>query len=62
MWQFYLAGAEASFRYGGMVNYQVQYMRHRDAAPMVRDYMVHEEERLRGLDEAPEWHIAAAAE
>ena len=62
MWQFYLAGAEASFRYGGMVNYQVQYLRHRDAAPMVRDYMVHEEERLRGLDVAPEWHIAAAAE
>ncbi|MEP7348841.1 MAG: cyclopropane-fatty-acyl-phospholipid synthase family protein [Sphingorhabdus sp.] len=62
MWQFYLAGAEASFRYGGMVNYQVQYLRHRDAVPMTRDYMLHEEERLRGLDQAPEWHIAVAAE
>jgi cyclopropane-fatty-acyl-phospholipid synthase len=50
MWQFYLAGAEAAFRYGGMVNWQLQYMKRRDAVPMTRDYMFEEEARLRALD------------
>jgi cyclopropane-fatty-acyl-phospholipid synthase len=52
MWQFYLAGAEAAFRYGGLVNWQVQYMKRRDAVPMTRDYMYEEEERLRAADGA----------
>ena len=38
----------AGFRYGGMVNYQIQFTRDRDALPMTRDYMVDEEARLRG--------------
>ena len=62
MWQFYLAGAEAAFRYGGMANFQVQYMKSREAAPIIRDYMFAEEERLRGLEEAPRWHLDQAAE
>jgi cyclopropane-fatty-acyl-phospholipid synthase len=62
MWQFYLAGAEAAFTYGGMVNFQVQYLRRRDAIPITRDFMFAEEERLRGLEQAPEWHIRSAAE
>ena len=62
MWQFYLAGAEAAFRYGGLVNYQVQYLKRRDAIPMTRDFMFEEELRLRGAEEAPEWHIATAAQ
>ncbi|MDP8993638.1 MAG: cyclopropane-fatty-acyl-phospholipid synthase family protein [Pseudomonadota bacterium] len=59
MWQFYLAGAEAAFRYGGLVNWQVQYLRRRDAVPIVRDYMVEEEARLRASEEPPQWHLAA---
>jgi cyclopropane-fatty-acyl-phospholipid synthase len=62
MWQFYLVGAEAAFRYGGMVNWQLQYVKRRDAIPMTRDYMYEESERLRGLEEPPEWHLARAAE
>ena len=62
MWQFYLAGAEAAFRYGGLVNYQVQYLKRRDAVPMTRDYMFQEEARLRGAETAPEWHLATAAQ
>jgi cyclopropane-fatty-acyl-phospholipid synthase len=50
MWQFYLAGAEAAFRYGGLVNWQVQYLKRRDAVPMTRDYMYEEEARLRAAD------------
>ncbi|KQN37506.1 cyclopropane-fatty-acyl-phospholipid synthase [Sphingomonas sp. Leaf407] len=48
MWTFYLAGAAAAFRHGGMVNYQVQLARNRWALPLTRDYMVEEERRLRG--------------
>jgi cyclopropane-fatty-acyl-phospholipid synthase len=59
MWQFYLAGAEAAFRYGSLVNFQVQYMKGRDAAPMTRDYMFEEEARLRARETASEWHLGA---
>lgn len=47
MWQFYLAGAWAAFRYGGMANYQIQYIRNRHALPIIRDYMVDAEKRAR---------------
>ncbi|HEX8580371.1 MAG TPA: cyclopropane-fatty-acyl-phospholipid synthase family protein [Allosphingosinicella sp.] len=59
MWQFYLAGSEAAFRYGGMVNWQIQYVKRRDAIPMTRDYMYEESKRLRESEEAPKWHLAA---
>jgi cyclopropane-fatty-acyl-phospholipid synthase len=62
MWQFYLVGAEAAFRYGGLVNWQLQYVKRRDAIPMTRDYMYEESERLRASDEAPEWRLRTAAE
>jgi cyclopropane-fatty-acyl-phospholipid synthase len=59
MWQFYLAGAEGAFRYGGLVNWQVQFVKSRDAIPMTRDYMYEESARLRSSDTAPHWHLAA---
>ncbi|MBX3561006.1 MAG: class I SAM-dependent methyltransferase [Sphingomonas sp.] len=59
MWQFYLAGAEAAFRHGGLVNWQLQYLKRRDAVPMTRDYMHEEASRLRDSDTAPAWHLAA---
>jgi cyclopropane-fatty-acyl-phospholipid synthase len=59
MWQFYLAGAEAAFRYGGLVNWQLQYVKRRDAIPMTRDYMYEESQRLRESEEPPKWHLAA---
>jgi len=46
MWTFYLAGASTSFTYGGMCNYQIQYIRHREALPLTRDYMGEAEEKL----------------
>jgi cyclopropane-fatty-acyl-phospholipid synthase len=48
MWQFYLAGAMAAFRHGGMVNYQVQYIRNRHTLPITRDYIAEAEGHLRG--------------
>ena len=47
MWQFYLAGAVAAFRYGGMVNYQLQYAKNRHTLPITRDYMIEGEQALR---------------
>ncbi len=48
MWKFYLAGAAGGFRYGGICNYQVQYIRQRSALPITRDYMAEREGALRG--------------
>lgn len=57
MWQFYLAGAEQSFRHGSMVNYHLQTVKQRSAVPMTRDYISAEAARLSALDEAPGWHL-----
>ena len=48
LWTFYLAGAATVFEHGGMVNYQVQYVRDRRALPITRDYMQEAESALRG--------------
>ena len=39
LWEFYLAGASGAFRYGGLVNFQLQYARNRGTLPITRDYM-----------------------
>jgi cyclopropane-fatty-acyl-phospholipid synthase len=39
MWEFYLAGAEAGFREGSLVVFQLQFAKHRAAAPLTRDYI-----------------------
>jgi len=62
MWQFYLCGAEQSFRNGKMVNWQLVYVKDRTAIPMTRDFMYEESERLRESEEPPVWHLAQAAE
>lgn len=61
MWQFYLVGAEQSFRGTGMVNFHIQSMKRRDAVPMTRDYISAETARLSALEEEPEWHLAPKA-
>jgi len=48
MWQFYLAGSMVTFFNGGLVNYQLQFSRSRDALPMTRDYIGEAETTLRG--------------
>ncbi|WP_108787673.1 class I SAM-dependent methyltransferase [Erythrobacter sp. Alg231-14] len=57
MWLFYLAGAEQSFRNGGMINWQLQYVKDRAAIPMTREYMHHESARLREVGEIPTWRF-----
>jgi cyclopropane-fatty-acyl-phospholipid synthase len=40
MWEFYLAGCEMSFRYRGLVVFQIQLAKRVDSVPSTRDYMV----------------------
>ncbi|WP_375286165.1 class I SAM-dependent methyltransferase [Sphingomonas sp.] len=47
LWTFYLAGAAAAFRHGGLCNYQVQLAKSRKAIPVTRDYIGEAEARLR---------------
>jgi cyclopropane-fatty-acyl-phospholipid synthase len=47
MWEFYLRSCEAGFRWGGLTVFQFQLARDIGAIPITRDYMVHEEDRLR---------------
>jgi cyclopropane-fatty-acyl-phospholipid synthase len=47
MWELYLAGCEASFRYEGLVVFQIQLARRQDALPLTRDYIARAEAALR---------------
>jgi cyclopropane-fatty-acyl-phospholipid synthase len=55
MWEFYLSGGIVMFENGSGCNFQVQYVRDRDALPITRDYMAEAEERYRklGAEAAP---------
>jgi cyclopropane-fatty-acyl-phospholipid synthase len=52
MWLFYLAAALVMFDNGAACNYQVQYIRDRNALPITRDYMAEAEARYRALSSA----------
>ena len=39
MWEFYLAASEASFRHGGLINFQIQLSKKVDVVPLCRDYI-----------------------
>ncbi len=47
MWEFYLAGSEATFRLGQGVVFQIQMARRVDAVPITRDYIARNEDALR---------------
>ena len=52
MWEFYLAGGVVMFESGAACNYQIQYIRDRNAVPITRDYMAEAEARYRKIKEA----------
>ena len=52
MWELYLAGCEASFRYEGLVVFQIQLARRQDALPLTRDYIARAEAALRRREAA----------
>jgi cyclopropane-fatty-acyl-phospholipid synthase len=60
MWEYYLAGGIVMFEDGAACNYQVQYIRDRNAVPITRDYMAEAEARYRkaATVEPPAWRPA----
>jgi len=61
MWEFYLAGAEMTFRYDHLVVYQIQITKQLETLPINRDYMVDSERTMRfvGAGRGPRAHEAA---
>ena len=47
MWDFYLAGMEAAFRYDGIMVFQIQMSKRLDTLPMTRNYIGEREAMLR---------------
>ena len=47
MWEYYLSGGIVMFENGTGCNYQVQYIRDREAVPITRDYIAKAEARYR---------------
>ena len=47
MWEFYLAGAEMTFRYDHLVVFQIQLTKRLETLPMTRDYMAEAERAMR---------------
>ncbi len=50
MWEFYLAASECAFRFAGMNNFQIQFVKNQHSLPLTRNYIFQEEERLRAID------------
>jgi cyclopropane-fatty-acyl-phospholipid synthase len=50
MWEFYLASSEMSFREQNMMVFQIQLTKRQGIVPMTRDYIMREEQRLRGAE------------
>lgn len=60
MWEFYLAGSEAAFRYQNLMVFQLQLVKRLGALPLTRDYMFNAEHRLKSQmgQERPAPHAA----
>lgn len=60
MWEFYLAAAEAGFRYGGLMVFQIQLAKDLPTVPRTRAYIRQEEDRLRQFEQATAARAIAA--
>src|SRR6266852_5005771 len=62
MWEFYLAASEMSFRKQNLMNFQIQLAKRQDVVPMTRDYIGHEEAKLRGIERGKQPRLQIAGE
>lgn len=62
MWEFYLAASEMAFRKQNLMNFQVQLTKRQGVVPMTRDYIVHEEAKLRGVERGNRPRLKIAGE
>jgi cyclopropane-fatty-acyl-phospholipid synthase len=56
MWEFYLAGSEAAFRWQDLMVFQIQLTRANDVLPRTRGYMQEKEEAFRASERAEPGH------
>jgi cyclopropane-fatty-acyl-phospholipid synthase len=50
LWEFYLAGSEMAFRYGGLMVFQLQLSKRIDTVPLTRDYLFAQERHHDGVE------------
>ncbi|MCO4319761.1 cyclopropane-fatty-acyl-phospholipid synthase family protein [Phyllobacterium sp. 21LDTY02-6] len=50
MWEFYLAASESAFRWQNLMVFQIQLAHRQEAVPLTRNYIEHEEKRLKRLE------------
>ena len=62
MWEFYLAASEMTFRKQHMMNFQIQLTKRQGVVPMTRDYVGHEEARLRAIERGAKPRLKLAGE
>src|SRR5437588_5824599 len=62
MWEFFLAGSEMSFRKQNLMNFQIQLTKRQGIVPITRDYIAHEEARLRGIETGKQPRLQLAGE
>ena len=62
MWEFYLAASEMAFREQAMMVMQIQLTKRQDVVPITRDYIAHEEARLRMLESGQRPQLRLAGE
>ena len=62
MWEFYLAASEMTFREQNMMVMQLQLTKRQGVVPTTRDYIAHEEARLRRLERASRPPLRLAGE
>jgi cyclopropane-fatty-acyl-phospholipid synthase len=62
MWEFYLAACEMTFRKQDMMNFQIQLTKRQGIVPITRDYVGHDETRLRGLESGSKPRLKLAGE
>jgi cyclopropane-fatty-acyl-phospholipid synthase len=62
MWEFYLAASEMAFREQNLMVMQIQITKRQDVVPLTRDYIAHEEERLRNRENARPLPLRLAGE
>uniref|UniRef100_UPI003BAD80D5 class I SAM-dependent methyltransferase n=1 Tax=Stappia sp. TaxID=1870903 RepID=UPI003BAD80D5 len=60
MWDFYLAGSEAAFRWQDLMVFQIQIAKTNHTLPVTRDYMAREEAAL--IDAAPAFRQAGSGD
>ena len=62
MWEFYLASSEMAFREQNLMVFQIQLTKQQNVVPMTRDYIMHEQERLRAAEKARRAPLRLAGE